>query len=543
MRNLRGERLGRYEIQDELGRGGMARVYRAEDTLLRRPVAIKVLAAQLSMDSEFVRRFEREARTAAALRHPNIITIYDVGEAEGFYYIAMELINGRSLHSILTEQSALGLGYAISLLDPIAQALDFAHAQGAVHRDVKPHNIMLDRQGRVVLADFGIAQTPDADSERLTRTGVFMGTPEYISPEQAEARRVDGQSDLYSLGVVAYEIITGRVPFSGATPQLIVSHAQLPPPPPTSVVAHLPSELDLVLARALAKRPQGRYPNGTAMVAALREVAQRYQTPIATREQLAALIDPLVATDQTIPQAVGPAPRPAPRPADPAPAPHPAPRLADPAPDPRSPEPRPVPVPRPLPEHPSGQSMNTMPVLAIGGVLVVLTLLILFFVAQRFAGGSPPALPTATSNLPSPTIAIPLGSPTVTPTPSPTAVPTATPSPTLTPEPPPPTLPPPPPVFFTAVPPTAVPPTDTPVPPTDTPVPPTDTPVPPTDTPVPPTDTPVPPTDTPVPPTDTPVPPTDTPVSPTDVPVPPTDVPPTDVPPPVPPTEVPTPTV
>ncbi|NTV64662.1 MAG: serine/threonine protein kinase, partial [Oscillochloris sp.] len=307
MTNLLGGRLGRYEIRAELGRGGMARVYHAFDTLLQRPVAIKVLAAQLSMDPEFVQRFEREARTAASLRHPHIVTIYDVGEQDSLHYIAMEFINGRTLHSILNEQTTLGLGYAITILEPVARALDFAHTQGAVHRDVKPHNIMVDTSGRMVLTDFGIAQTPDADSERLTRTGVFMGTPEYISPEQAEARRVDGRSDLYSLGVVAYEIITGRVPFSGATPQLIVAHAQLLPPPPTSVLAYLPSELDIVLARALAKRPESRYPSGIALVDALRDVASRYKTPLASREQLATLVSGPVPT---IPVMIPSAPRP-----------------------------------------------------------------------------------------------------------------------------------------------------------------------------------------------------------------------------------------
>ncbi|HMQ33519.1 MAG TPA: serine/threonine-protein kinase [Chloroflexaceae bacterium] len=291
MTSLIGRRLGRYELRAELGRGGMARVYRAVDVLLQRQVAIKVLAAQLSLDEEFVRRFEREATTAANLRHPAIVTIYDVGEQDGLYYIAMEYVNGRSLHHVLEERATLGLGYAISLLDPVARALDYAHEQGAVHRDIKPHNILIDHDGRVLLTDFGIAQTPDSDGERLTRTGVFMGTPEYISPEQAEARRVDGRSDLYSLAVVAYEVITGRVPFAGATPQLIVAHSQLPPPPPTSVLAHLPGELDEVMARALAKAAERRFPTGAALVEALRAVAGRYGVPTATREQLAGLAD------------------------------------------------------------------------------------------------------------------------------------------------------------------------------------------------------------------------------------------------------------
>ncbi|GAB4445061.1 MAG: serine/threonine-protein kinase [Chloroflexi bacterium OHK40] len=319
MTSLIGRRLGRYELQAELGRGGMARVYRAVDPVLQRQVAIKVLAAQLSLDPEFVRRFEREATTAANLEHPAIVRIYDVGEQDGLYYIAMEYVHGRSLHAVLEEQATLGLGYAVSLLEPVAAALDYAHAQGAVHRDIKPHNILIDRDGRVLLTDFGIAQTPDSDGERLTRTGIFMGTPEYISPEQAEARRVDGRSDLYALGVVAYEVITGRVPFSGPTPQLIVAHAQLPPPPPTSVLAHLPAEIDEVLTKALAKRPERRYASGQALVAALRDVAQRYGIPLATREQLAALAEGAGHPPAPpIPRPVPPAPR-RPRPGLPVP--------------------------------------------------------------------------------------------------------------------------------------------------------------------------------------------------------------------------------
>jgi Serine/threonine protein kinase len=271
----------------------MARVYRALDTLLQRPVAIKVLAPQLSIDPEFSRRFEREAIMAANLRHPAIVTVYDVGEQDGLHYIAMEFIRGRTLHSVLTERGALGLGYAVSLLEPVARALDYAHSQGAVHRDVKPHNMMVDVEGRVLLTDFGIAQAPESEnSERLTRTGIFMGTPEYLSPEQAEARRVDGRSDLYSLGIVAYEIITGRVPFYGATPQLIVAHAQQEPPPPSSVMGALPDELDTIFARALAKKPQTRYQTGTALVEALRIVARRNGIPLATTAQIAELATP-----------------------------------------------------------------------------------------------------------------------------------------------------------------------------------------------------------------------------------------------------------
>ena len=518
MASLIGRQLGRYAIHAELGRGGMARVYQALDTLLQRQVAIKVLAAQLSLDEEFVRRFEREATTAANLRHPAILTIYDVGEQEGLHYIAMELVNGRSLHAIIEERTTLGLGYAVSLLEPVAQALDYAHAQGAVHRDIKPHNILIDHDGRVLLADFGIAQTPDSDGERLTRTGVFMGTPEYISPEQAEAQRVDGRSDLYSLAVVAYEIITGRVPFAGATPQLIVAHAQLPPPPPTSVLAHLPGELDEVLVRALAKRAEQRYPTGSALIAALRNVAERYGTPLATREQLAGLADAAGVT---------------PRPHIPAPIPSPPPRPKPPVVSQNVSQPTPPPTPNPRPPANNGvarpptkqttSAVSSLPLLVIGSLLVVVTLALLFAVAQGLAnsGGD---RPTAT-RVASPTLVVPPTTrPSLVATRLPVVAPTAIPHapvatdgppislpapPTLVPAPPPVTAPPVPPTLTPVPPPTLTP--ASPVPPTLTPVPPTLTLVPPTLTPVPPTLTLAPPTLTPAPPTLTPAPPTLTP--------------------------------
>jgi serine/threonine-protein kinase len=271
----------------------MARVYRAFDMQLQRTVALKVMASQLEADPEFARRFQREAVLAANLRHPSIVTVYDVGEHDGLRYIAMEFIQGKSLHMILRERGALGLGYAVSVLKPLGDALDYAHAQGAVHRDVKPHNVLIDTDGRVMLADFGIAQPPNAEREGLTRTGIFMGTPEYISPEQAEGRRVGGQSDLYSLAIVAYEIVTGRVPFSGNTPQLILAHVQKAPPLPSSLAPHLPEELNRVLARALAKQPNERFKRGAGLVEALMIVARRHNIAHATQAQLASLAAPI----------------------------------------------------------------------------------------------------------------------------------------------------------------------------------------------------------------------------------------------------------
>ncbi len=465
-----GRRIGRYEVIEELGRGGMARVYRARDTQLQRIVALKVLAAQLSLDAEFIKRFEREARTAANLRHPHIVTIYDIGDDQGIHYIAMEYIAGRPLHSILEQYGALGLGYAIAILEPIAQALDYAHQAGAVHRDVKPHNILIDRNGRVVLTDFGIAQTQEADDQRLTRTGVFMGTPEYISPEQAEARRVDGRSDLYSLAVVAYEVIAGRVPFSGATPQLIVAHAQLPPPPITSFMPDLPTDLDLVLTRALAKRPERRFQTGAAFIAALREVAERNGIAPVSTSELAALVEPSL---QSMPTAPAPVPLEPPvlqsvvHKAKPAPAqlassdgeavsrrkepvvsnaghnqPGTPPPPASPV-RPRHHDPEPVVRAPALPPDRSEQ----LPFFIIGGLLLVVVMAMIFLLIRNFnaSAGSPPTAPAPVGL--SPTLAVPLPTATATFTVVPTLTPTETSTPSVTP-----TLPPP-----TPVPPTAPP--------------------------------------------------------------------------------------
>ena len=247
MASWNGRQFGKYIIHEEAGRGGMARVFRATDTSLQRPVALKILAPQLASDPESSQRFEREAITAANLRHPNIVTIFDVGEVEDVPYIAMEYIAGRTLQAVVDERGAMGLGYAVALLAPVAEALDYAHSQNAVHRDIKPHNILINADGRVVLTDFGIAQVSTAGGQRLTRSGMFMGTPEYIAPEQASAEPVDGRSDLYSLGIVAFEVITGSVPFSGTVPELLVAHAYTPPPAIATVVSGLPPALDLSL--------------------------------------------------------------------------------------------------------------------------------------------------------------------------------------------------------------------------------------------------------------------------------------------------------
>src|SRR5215218_10941097 len=201
---------GRYRIIRRLGSGGMADVYSAEDTQLGREVALKVLYRRLAEDDEFVERFRREASAAAGLQHPNVVQVFDRGEWDGTYYIAMEFLPGRSLKEAVRDDGPLDPDAAVEITLGVLKALRFAHRRGIVHRDIKPHNVMLDAEGRVKVTDFGIARAGASD---MTETGSIMGTAQYLSPEQAQGHPVDARADLYSIGVVLYELLTGRVPF------------------------------------------------------------------------------------------------------------------------------------------------------------------------------------------------------------------------------------------------------------------------------------------------------------------------------------------
>jgi len=227
-----------------------------------------VLPSQLTVDMTFVHRFLREARLAAKLQHPNIVTIYDVGEVNGTYYIVMEFVEGRPLNLILQEEGPLSPERAARITIQVAQALDYAHKQGVLHRDVKPGNILVGEGDWVKLTDFGIAWA--AGATRLTKTGMVVGTPEYMSPEQAQGREINGRSDLYSLGVVLYEMLTGRVPFQGDTPLAVLhQHAFTTPPPPRQFNPNLSPRLEKVLLKALAKEPEKRFPTGLQLSKAL----------------------------------------------------------------------------------------------------------------------------------------------------------------------------------------------------------------------------------------------------------------------------------
>src|SRR5438128_7142647 len=254
---------GRYRIIRKLGSGGMANVYLAEDQELGRRVAIKILNDRHAGDEQFVERFRREAKNAASLSHPNIVSIYDRGEAEGTYYIAMEYLEGRSLKELILSRGPAPASVAIDYARQILSALRFAHRNGIVHRDIKPHNVLVDAEGRVKVTDFGIAR---AGASQMTEAGSIVGTAQYLSPEQARGTDVDQRSDLYSLGVVLYELITGTLPFNGDTPvEIAMKHLSTVPEPPSKRRPDVPRDLDLVVMRALAKDPEDRYQSAEEM--------------------------------------------------------------------------------------------------------------------------------------------------------------------------------------------------------------------------------------------------------------------------------------
>ncbi|MDQ3697074.1 MAG: serine/threonine protein kinase, partial [Gemmatimonadota bacterium] len=260
-----------YELAGEIGRGGMSVVYRARDLRLNRPVAIKVLPPELAHDPAIRTRFTREAQTSALLSHAHIVPIYDVGEREGIAYFVMALITGGNLAALLAREPRQPIDEVRRLLCEIADALAYAHLRGVIHRDIKPDNILLDGDsGRAMVTDFGIARAIEAGT-RLTVTGVAVGTPTYMSPEQAVGEReIDGRSDIYSLGVLAYQMLTGRVPFTGGnTMALLLKHVTDRPRPIAELRPEAPSALREAIERALMKAPEDRWPTAAALRDAL----------------------------------------------------------------------------------------------------------------------------------------------------------------------------------------------------------------------------------------------------------------------------------
>ncbi|HEY0323194.1 MAG TPA: serine/threonine-protein kinase [Pyrinomonadaceae bacterium] len=280
-----GARLGRYEIKHQLGVGGMGEVYLAQDTTLHRPVALKLLLSKFTQDEDRLRRFEQEARAASALNHPNILTIYEIGSEGDVQFIATEFVDGVTVRQQM-GRTPMNFRQALDIAAQSAAALATAHEAGIVHRDIKPENIMLRSDGYIKLLDFGLVKLTENGSaqQRLvggnptiidTDPGILMGTIKYMSPEQARGLDVDGRTDIWSLAVVLYEMITGRLPFNGtSTTDILVSILQQSPMPPRLYTSDVPAELERLIALALAKRPEERYQTSRQMASDLKALWQ-----------------------------------------------------------------------------------------------------------------------------------------------------------------------------------------------------------------------------------------------------------------------------
>lgn len=282
---------GRYRIERRLGSGGMADVYLASDMQLGRQVALKVLYRRFAEDPEFVERFRREASSAAGLQHQNIVSVYDRGEWQGTYYIAMEYLAGRSLKQVIAQDAPLDPDVAIDFAAQILRAARFAHRRGVIHRDLKPHNAICDDEGNLTVTDFGIARAGASD---MTQTGSIMGTAQYLSPEQAQGHAVSQQSDLYSIGVVLYEMLAGRVPFEGESAVAIaLKQVGEAPVPPSAYNGAVTPALESVVLRALEKDPAARYPDADAFIDALEAARLGVEDPTQSTMLVPAAAAPL----------------------------------------------------------------------------------------------------------------------------------------------------------------------------------------------------------------------------------------------------------
>jgi serine/threonine-protein kinase len=281
---------GRYRVLSRLGSGGMADVYCAQDLQLGRKVALKILYRRFAEDGEFVERFRREASSAAGLQHQHVVAVYDRGEYDGTYYIAMEYLEGRSLKTIVQQEAPLDPDRAIDLIIQVLRAARFAHRRGIIHRDLKPHNVIVDADGRAKVTDFGIARAGASD---MTQTGSIMGTAQYLSPEQAQGHAVSAASDIYSIGIMLYELLTGRVPFEGESAVTIaLKQVNERPAPPSAYNPAVTPELEEAVMRALEKDPAHRYPDADAFIAALQAARDGTATAVLAPVAPAPPLDP-----------------------------------------------------------------------------------------------------------------------------------------------------------------------------------------------------------------------------------------------------------
>src|SRR5918992_2272632 len=281
---MEASKLGRYAIQSELGRGAMGVVYKATDTALERTVAVKTVNMALERDGaeKYEARFYQEARAAGSLNHPNIVTVYDVGKEGNVAYMAMEFIEGVELRSLLAEGRALPVSQAVSITAQVAEGLAYAHEHGVVHRDIKPATIMVLTDGPVKITDFGIARMR-ANTDELTQSGMMLGSPKYMSPEQVIGKRADHRSDIFSLGVILYEMLTGAAPFIGENvTALMYQIVNFAPPAPSSVNAQVPEMLDFIVAKMLAKPLEERYQDARELARDLRECERSLAAPVSS---------------------------------------------------------------------------------------------------------------------------------------------------------------------------------------------------------------------------------------------------------------------
>jgi len=268
MDDLTGKQFGPYQIVSLVGEGGMATVFKAYQASMERNVALKVLPRQLAEAGDFSARFQREARLVAQLQHPHILPVFDYGQAEGYSYIVMPFVQSGTLAGLI-QKGRVSLPEVRRMITQLGDALGYAHEQNIVHRDVKPGNVLLDERNNCLLTDFGLARMTQG-LDRLTSVGAVMGTPTYMSPEQASGAPLDGRSDIYSLGIILYEMITGRVPFYADTPVALgIKHIQEPPPLARAIVPDLPESVELVLIKVLAKDPADRYQKAEDFVRAI----------------------------------------------------------------------------------------------------------------------------------------------------------------------------------------------------------------------------------------------------------------------------------
>ena len=279
----------RYRIDAVIARGGMAMVYRGTDLRLQRPVAIKILHASHAADPEFIARFQREARSAARLTHPHVVAVHDQGESEGRAYLVMEFISGRTVRNVIREHGPLTPAQALVLIEPVLEALAAAHTAGLIHRDIKPENVLISDEGRIKVADFGLARaiTGDADLPTLTQ-GLLLGTAAYLAPEQIETGRADARSDVYAAGVLLYELLVGRPPFVGDSPLSVAyQHVHAGVPAPSRAHPGIPAIVDALVGRATHRRADGRFPDASDFLAEVRRVRTLLPAPTALSKRRA----------------------------------------------------------------------------------------------------------------------------------------------------------------------------------------------------------------------------------------------------------------